>query len=146
MPYKPRMSDFTFLLPVFVQVALTFALLMRMGRMRVAALRGGAVKIRDIALGQSAWPEDVTKAARSFHNQLETPPLFYAWAAFTLITHKMDWLGLALAWAFVAARVVHAIVHGATNYVPHRFQIFLVSFALLIAMWALLLVKLALGV
>ena len=140
------MSDFTFLLPVFVQVALTFALLMRMGRMRVAALRGGGVKIRDIALGQSAWPEDVTKAARSFHNQLETPPLFYAWAAFTLIVHKTDWLGLALAWAFVAARIAHALVHGTSNSVPRRFQIFVVSFVLLIAMWALLFIKLAVGI
>ena len=140
------MSDFTFLLPVFVQVALTFILLMRMGMLRTAAIRRGAVKIRDIALGQPAWPDEIAKAARSFHNQLETPTLFYAWAAFTLITHKMDWLGLALAWAFVAARIGHALVHGTSNYVLHRFQIFLASFALLIAMWALLFVKLAAGI
>jgi len=140
------MSDFTFLLPVFVQVALTFALLFRMGRMRVQAIRRDAVKIRDIALGQSAWPDEVTKAARAFHNQLETPPLFYAWAALTLITHKMDWLGLALAWLFVIMRIVHATVHSTSNYVPHRFQIFLVCLVILMAMWALLFVKLAVGV
>ena len=140
------MSDFTFLLPVFVQVALTFVLLIRMGAMRTAAIRRGAVKIRDIALGQSAWPEEETKAARSFHNQLETPLLFYAWAAFTLIAHTMDWLGLSLAWAFVAARIVHALVHNTSNYVPHRFGIFLACLAILIAMWALLFVKLAAGI
>jgi hypothetical protein len=109
------MSDFTFLLPVFVQVALTFALLFRMGRMRTRAISRGEVKIRDIALGQPAWPEAIIKAARAFHNQLETPPLFYAWAAFTLITHKMDWLGLGLAWLFVAVRMVHAYVHSTSN-------------------------------
>jgi hypothetical protein len=140
------MSDFTFLLPVFVQIALTFVLMIRMGMMRTAAIRRGVVKVRDIALGQSAWPEDVTKAARSFHNQLETPTLFYAWAAFTLIVHKMDWLGLGLAWAFVAGRIAHALVHNTSNFVPHRFQIFVVCLVLLIAMWALLFVKLAVGV
>jgi len=140
------MSDFTFLLPVFVQVALTFVLLVRMGSMRVAAVRARVVKIRDIALGQSAWPEDVTKAARSFHNQLETPLLFYVWAALTLIAHKMDWLGLGLAWAYVAARIAHALVHGASNDVPRRFRIFLVSVVILMALWALLFVKLAMGV
>ena len=139
------MSDFVFLLPVFVQVALTFMLLMRMGRMRVAAISRGVVKIRDIALGQPAWPDRVTQAARSFHNQLETPPLFYAWAAFTLIAHKTDWLGLGLAWAFVATRIVHAFVHGTSNHVPRRFQVFVVSLALLIAMWAVLFVKLGFG-
>ena len=140
------MSDFTFLLPVFVQVALTFVLMIRMGMKRTAALRRGVVKIRDIALGQSAWPDNVTQAARSFHNQLETPMLFYAWAALTLIVHKMDWLGLGLAWAFVAGRIAHALVHNTTNSVPRRFGIFVVCLILLIAMWALLFVKLAAGV
>lgn len=140
------MSDFTFLLPVFVQIALTFVLMMRMGLMRTAAIRRGAVKIGDIALGQSAWPDDVTKAARSFHNQLETPLLFYVWAALTLIVHKMDWLGLGLAWAFVAGRIFHALVHNTTNSVPHRFQIFVVCLVILMALWALLFVKLAVGI
>jgi hypothetical protein len=140
------MSDFTFLLPVFVQVALTFVLLMRMGLMRTGAIRRRVVKIRDIALGQPAWPDDVTKAARSFHNQLETPLLFYVWAALTLIVHKMDWLGLTLAWAFVAGRLAHAIVHNTSNSVPQRFGIFLVCLVILIAMWALLFVKLAVGI
>jgi hypothetical protein len=140
------MSDFTFLLPVFVQIALTFLLLMRMGTLRTGSIRRGVVNIRDIALGQPAWPDDVTKAARSFHNQLETPLLFYVWAALTLITHKMDWLGLGLAWLYVAARIAHAMVHNTSNFVPHRFQIFLASIVILIAMWALLFVKLALGV
>ena len=44
------------LLPVFVQVALTFALLFWMASARTRAVRRGETKIRDIALGQPAWP------------------------------------------------------------------------------------------
>ena len=46
------MSISAILAPLFVQVALTFVLLFWMGRSRVALLRSGEVKVRDIALGE----------------------------------------------------------------------------------------------
>ena len=45
-----------FLLPVFVQVALTFALLIRTAIGRVSSFRSGEVKPEDIALGEQGWP------------------------------------------------------------------------------------------
>ena len=42
------------LLPVFVQVALTFALLLWMARLRTASVSSGETRMRDIALGQPA--------------------------------------------------------------------------------------------
>ena len=65
------------LLPVFIQVALTFALLFRLGPARVAAVRRGEVKLKDIALGQNAWPDHITQLSRSFQNQFELPVLLY---------------------------------------------------------------------
>ncbi|MEA2879763.1 MAG: hypothetical protein QOF14_4959, partial [Hyphomicrobiales bacterium] len=44
------------LLPVFVQVALTFGLLLWMAYTRRSSLSRGEIKVRDMALGQSAWP------------------------------------------------------------------------------------------
>ena len=44
------------LLPVFVQVALTLGLLLWMAYTRRSSLSRGELKVRDIALGQSAWP------------------------------------------------------------------------------------------
>lgn len=140
------MSDFAFLLPVFAQVALTFALLFRMGALRVGALRRRAVKIKDIALGQPAWPDEIAQAARAFHNQLESPQLFYAWAAFAMLTHSANAAMAALAWAYVLTRLAHAYVHATTNYVPRRFQIFLLGVVILALMWAALLARLAFGV
>ncbi len=140
------MSEFSFLAPVFAQVALTFALLLRMGMARTQAVRAGRVKLRDIALGQPNWPDAITQVGRAFHNQLETPQLFYAWAAFAMLTHKTDLLMLALAWVYVLTRLAHAYVHLTTNYVPTRFTAFLLGFILLAAMWLVLLIRLALAI
>ena len=67
------------LLPVFVQVGLTFFLMFWMGRCARAALNSGAVKPDDIALRQQRWPTRTTQVANCFHNQLELPFLFYVW-------------------------------------------------------------------
>ena len=59
------MTPQAILLPLFVQVALTFVLLGLTGYSRVASVRRGETKIRDIALGQPNWPERITKAGNS---------------------------------------------------------------------------------
>ena len=66
------MSIPAILAPVFAQVALTFALLFWMGHVRFAAVRAGEVKVKDVALGQRAWPDRVQQVANAFHNQFET--------------------------------------------------------------------------
>ena len=33
--------------------------------------------MRDIALSNEAWPDDLKKVANNMHNQFETPVLFY---------------------------------------------------------------------
>ena len=48
------------LLPVFVQIGLTFALLLSMVSVRTRALKGREVSLRDIALGQPNWPTRAT--------------------------------------------------------------------------------------
>src|SRR5687768_8169265 len=65
------------LLPVFVEVGLTFFLLFWTGRTRVAAVRSREVLIPDVALGQPGWPARVTLIANAYHNQLQLPVLFY---------------------------------------------------------------------
>ena len=79
------MSIQAVLLPLFVQVALTFALHYWMGFARVSSLRRGEVKTGDIALREPNWPVRVTQIANAFHNQLELPVLFYVLVALALI-------------------------------------------------------------
>ncbi len=129
------MSISAVLLPVFVQVALTFLLLMWMGRSRVGVLRTGDVKIRDIALGERNWPTRIQQIANSYHNQFELPVLFYAIVALALITRKADLVFVVLSWVFVVSRLVHAVIHTTSNRVQQHFMAFLVGVIVLMAMW-----------
>ena len=135
------MSIPAILAPVFVQVALTFVLMLWMGRVRFAAVRAGEVKVRDIALGQRAWPDRVQQVVNAFHNQFETPVLFYALVAFALLARKADFLFVIMSWAYVLSRLAHAYVHATTNTLLLRFRIFLLGTLVLMAMWILFAVR-----
>lgn len=124
------------LVPVFLQVALTFALLLAVAKSRVGALRRGEVAMKDIALGQNAWPVRATQIGRAYQNQLETPVLFYALVALALATDRVDLVLVVGAWFFFAARAAHAYIHVTSNRVPIRFQAFLAGIIVLMAMWA----------
>jgi hypothetical protein len=129
------------LAPVFVQVALTFALLFLMGRSRFSAIRANEVEVQAIALGQPAWPDRVLQVANAYHNQFETPLLFYALVALALITRQADLLFVVMAWLFVAARLAHAYIHTTSNTVIRRFQAFLAGTVVLMLMWLIFAVR-----
>ena len=130
------MSAALILAPVFVQIALTFALMVMMAQARFAAAKARQVKVSDIALGQTApWPEKPAKIARAFHNQLETPVLFYVAVTLALVTGKADRVFVILEWAWLATRLAHAFVHVTSNHVPTRFRIFLGSVIALVTLW-----------
>lgn len=129
------------LLPVFVQVALTFALMLWMGRLRMGALSSGRVKQEDIALRQPNWPARTMQVANCFHNQLELPFLFYVLVGFILITSTNSLIFVILAWVFVASRVVHAFIHTGGNEVRQRGMALGIGAAALIAMWVIFAVR-----
>jgi hypothetical protein len=135
------MSVTSLLLPVFVQVALTFALMGWMWKLRIGALKSREVTFKDIALREPAWPARVTQVGNCFHNQLELPVLFYVLVAFILITRTNDMIFVVLAWVFVAARLVHAYIHTGSNDVQSRFYAIAVSLLVLIAMWVIFAVR-----
>ena len=136
------MSLTTVLAPVFVQVALTFALLLRLGTIRVRAVRAGAVQSRDVALGQPNWSPQVMQVGNAYRNQMELPVLFYLVMVLALFSAHATAGLLALAWLFVASRLLHALVHVTTNNLQRRFFLFLAGALILIAMWGLFLFEL----
>ena len=129
------------LAPVFVLIALTFALNLWMARLRVTAVSGGAVHTRDIALRQPNWPVRTTQIGNAYHNQLEHPVLFYVLVAFALITRQADFLFVVMSWLFVVFRLLHAYVFVTTNRVSRRFQVFAVAAVILFLMWAIFAVR-----
>jgi hypothetical protein len=135
----------TILLPLFVQVALTFALLFWMARARIGAIKGKTTKMADIALGQSNWPTKVQQIGNSYHSQFQVPVLFYVLTILAIITRHADLLFVVMAWLFVITRLVHAYIHTGTNYVPHRFNAFAAGLFILLAMWIIFAARILLG-
>jgi hypothetical protein len=129
------------LLPVFVQVALTFALLIGMALARRQTLVSGETKMRDMALGQPAWPAKVTQIGNSYHSQLQLPLLFYVLVIFAWMTKQADTIFLVMAWIFVLSRLVHAYIHTTSNRVPLRFNAFAAGAIVLLLMWIVFAVR-----
>ena len=123
------------LAPVFVQVAVTFCLMVWMGKLRVDNIRHGTVRPGDIALGQQNWPARTTQIANAFHSQLELPVLFYLVSLLSLFTARASPTLVVLGWIFVVTRLLHALIHVTTNNVSRRFFLFFAGALILILMW-----------
>src|SRR5271166_3553791 len=102
------------LLPLFVQVALTLALVFWTARVRIAAIRSGKAKMKDTALGQPNWPPRATQIANCYNSQFQLPVLFYVLTILAISTRHADILFLVMAWLFVISRLVHAYIHTGT--------------------------------
>jgi hypothetical protein len=129
------MSIPAILAPVFAQVTLTFFLLFWLGRSRVAVLRAREVRMKDVALGQKAWPDRILQIGNAYNNQFETPVLFYALVALALLTRTADLWFVAMSWLYVLVRVVHAYIYTTANVVSRRFQVFAAGTVVLMLMW-----------
>ena len=133
------------LIPVFVQVALTFGLVLWGGWLRTGDLRSGAVKPDKIALREPGWPARTTQVGCAFSNQLEVPVLFYVLVAFLMIMRHADVIFVVLAWLFVATRIVHAAIHVTSNTVMRRGPVFGIGVIVLLIMWVIFAVEILTG-
>src|SRR5216110_207960 len=129
------MSAQMVLLPVFVLVGLTFALLLWMAGARRQALVGGETRVRDIALGQPNWPTRATQVGNSFKNQFELPLLFYTLIALALPLRHADLVIVLLSWVFVVMRFVHAGIFVTSNNVQQRSLVWFAGVVVVLAMW-----------
>ena len=139
------MSVASLLIPVFVQVTLTFVLMSWMWSHRVAAIKSGEVTFSDVSLREPVWPKRATQIGNCFQNQLEIPMLFYVVIALALATRLAGVVFVTLAWAFVATRLVHAYIHTGSNNVKMRFYAMLTGVVILGAMWVIFAIRILFG-
>jgi hypothetical protein len=123
------------LLPVFVLVGLTFALLFWMAVARGSSLKAGEAKIKDIALGQPNWPVRIAQIGNCFSNQFELPLLFYILIALALPLRHADLVIVLLSWLFVIARFAHAGIFVTSNNVQQRSLAWFAGVIVLFVMW-----------
>jgi len=133
------------LLPLFVQVLLTFGLWFWMAWHRTRAIRSRTVHMRDIALREPNWPSQVLQVGNAAHNQLELPMLFYVLTILSIITRHADLIFVVLAWVFVLSRLAHAYVHTTSNDIRQRGPLFGIGLLVLLIMWVIFIVRILSG-
>lgn len=124
--------------PMGALAALTFIVLTFVPLRRFRAAFAGKVKRDDFKFGESAnVPGEVSIPNRNYMNLLELPLLFYVLCLMLFVSERVTDLQLYLAWAYVALRALHSLVHLTFNHVLVRLSFFALSNFVLIAMWLL---------
>jgi hypothetical protein len=122
------------LLPLLVHIALILLLYIALARAKAKAAATGLVDPVRRALHADAWPDNVIQINNNIRNQFEVPLLFYI---LMLVLWQLNQTGAvvqALAWLFVASRLVHAYVHTGSNFVPARRGVFMFGTALVLVL------------
>jgi len=133
------------LLPLFVEVLLTFGVMFGMMYFRTSTLRRGETRLQDISLREPNWPKRATQFGYAFANQFELPVLFYVLTILVIITRHADLLFVLLAWIFVLMRVLQAVVHVTNNNVRIRGAYYGVGALILFIMWIIYIVRIILA-
>ena len=133
------------LLPLFVEVLLTFALMFGMAYLRTGTLMRGETRYEDIALREPNWPKRSQQFAYAFGNQFELPVLFYVLTILSIMTRHADFIFVVLAWIFVIFRWTQAGVHVTGNDVRLRGATYAIGAIVLVIMWVIFIVRILLG-
>lgn len=121
--------------PALAQILWTFVVLVIMFLRRRKALAGKEVAMADVAVSTAAYPEPARLAAANFSNQFETPVLFFALIMLAMEVGASGYVMTGLAWAFVATRVAHTLVHTGRNRLQTRAIVFAAGLLCLFLMW-----------
>jgi len=122
--------------PLLALVGWTFVMWVWLYAVRIPAMQKAGVDPQKAeALGSQAvnsLPRAVQRPAENYNHLHEQPTLFYAIALAAELIGASDPINIALAWAYVAIRIVHSVVQATANIIMARFLIFtLGSFVLL---------------
>ena len=121
---------------MFKLVILTTVIMVLTTRTRIESLKSGVVPQNYYSLMQGHdIPDFIAKTTRNFNNLFEVPTLFYAGGAVYLALDQTGQLPVINAWIFVAARVMHSIIHLSYNNVVHRLTIFGIGNLSVLVMW-----------
>jgi hypothetical protein len=131
--------------PVLALVGWTFVMWVWMYATRIPAIRRAGVDMAELSRTGAplVLPPEVARVADNYNHLHEQPTIFYALALGAQLAGAADGASIALAWAYVATRVVHSLVQATKNVIPVRFAVFSLGSLLLLALLARTLVLLA---
>jgi hypothetical protein len=130
-------SPTAFLSPVLVLVSWTLVMWIWMYATRLPAMREAGIDPQDAAF-PGTWAHrlrrpEVRSVADNYNHLHEQPTIFYAVMFFAALTGGDDATALALAWAYVALRIVHSLIQATFNRVIVRFGVFALATLTLMA-------------
>ncbi len=131
------MTTQAILLPLFVEVILTFILLFWLAPLRARDFNAGIARPDNIALREPNWSPRTLQVGYSYSNQFELPVLFYVLTILAYVTHLAGLVFVVLAWIFVIFRLLQAYVHVTNNNIRVRGAFFAVAVIALAINWAI---------
>ncbi|KAA2284436.1 MAPEG family protein [Arenimonas fontis] len=130
------MADTSMLWPAFAMAGLTLAVWLRMYVERIGQMKRLRVHPQKVASQRDMLAQlPDTRAADNFRNLFELPVLFYLALVVATLTGQTGPVSLTLAWAFVALRALHSLIHCSYNRVMHRFAAYAAGGAVLWLLW-----------
>jgi hypothetical protein len=122
--------------PVLALVAWTFVMWFWMYATRIPAMRKANLDVGELSRtgAKLELPPEVARVADNYNHLHEQPTIFYALALAAQLGGADDALNVGLAWAYVAARVVHSLVQATRNVIPIRFAVFALGSLVLLAL------------
>ena len=136
---------FSILYPVFAMFFLVAFVLVRLARMRFAAVSKGDVDARFYrTYDEGEEPKEIRVVTRHFINLFEMPVLFYVGVILIFISNQVNYLLVFCAWLYVALRYLHTYIHLTSNDVLTRFRVYFASALVLLVMWSILFLQLIL--
>lgn len=126
------MIGMTILQPVVALAVWTMVMWFWLYGTRIPALGAAKVDMDDLAHDTTGGlnrilPPQVQWKAHNYNHLHEAPTVFYAIAIVLAIIGQGDGLNAQMAWAYVALRVAHSIVHATINRIQIRFMLFALS-------------------
>lgn len=125
------------LYPMFAMVLLSMLVGLRMLQLRQHAVLHGNLPPAYFMLNRGGKPPvAMIQADQHFTNLYETPVLFYSIVIVIFALNMTDTINVIMAWAYIATRLGHALVHMGDNKIRQRRNIFLGSISLIAALWS----------
>ncbi len=125
------------LAPAAVLVLWTLIMLVWMASTRLPAMKAKGIDMSKVVGGrgqdlEGVLPANINWKAHNYAHLVEQPTLFYAVIGILAIMGQVSPIAVALAWTYVALRIVHSVVQVTVNKVAWRFPLFFAAtFALL---------------
>ena len=133
---QPSPLTHSLLTPMLALVVWTLLMTLWMYATRIPAMQKAGI---DPANAQEPTsldplPLKVRQVGYNLNNLMEQPTVFYALVAYSYLAGQQNPVNLALAWGYVALRILHSLVQATVNIVLVRFSIFILGTLVLAAL------------